>query len=151
MSDAAPRQVNRWIVALSVMFGTFMEVLDTTVVNVSLPHIAGNLSVSITEATWVLTSYLVSNAIVLPMTGWLAQVMGRKRLLQVAIFGFTMMLRKLIKDHHPDYIGVVLDSKEPTFRQDKFPEYKAHRKPMPDDLVAQLPIRLERRLHLRLV
>ena len=81
---------NRWIITAAVMSATLMEVLDTTVVNVSLPHIAGNLSVSITEATWVLTSYLVSNAIVLPMTGWLAQVMGRKRLLQVAIFGFTL-------------------------------------------------------------
>ena len=54
------------------MFGTFMEVLDTTVVNVSLPHIAGSLSASIDEATWVLTSYLVANAIILPITGWLS-------------------------------------------------------------------------------
>ena len=89
MSDAAPRQVNRWIVALSVMFGTFMEVLDTTVVNVSLPHIAGSLSASIDEATWALTSYLVANAIILPMTGWLASVLGRKRLLMTAVVGFT--------------------------------------------------------------
>ena len=64
--------VNPWIVAIAVMFATFMEVLDTTVVNVSLPHIAGNLSATIDESTWVLTSYLVANAIVLPMTGWLA-------------------------------------------------------------------------------
>lgn len=56
-----------------------------------------------------------------------------------AIFGFTMTLRKLIRDHHPDYLGVVLDTPEPTFRQEKFELYKAHRKPMPDDLVAQLP------------
>ena len=55
------------------MFATFMEVLDTTVVNVSLPHIAGNLSATIDESTWVLTSYLVANAIVLPLTGWLAR------------------------------------------------------------------------------
>ena len=55
------------------MFATFMEVLDTTVVNVSLPHIAGNLSATIDESTWVLTSYLVANAIILPLTGWLAQ------------------------------------------------------------------------------
>src|SRR5262249_11838169 len=73
--------VNPWIIAISVMFATFMEVLDTTVVNVSLPHIAGNLSVTIDEATWVLTSYLVANAIILPMTGWLAATFGRKRLL----------------------------------------------------------------------
>ncbi len=68
----AQRQVNPWIVAVAVMFATFMEVLDTTVVNVSLPHIAGNLSATIDESTWVLTSYLVANAIVLPLTGWLA-------------------------------------------------------------------------------
>src|SRR5213594_1000635 len=71
------------------MFATFMEVLDTTVVNVSLPHIAGSLSVTIDEATWVLTSYLVANAIILPMTGWLASVFGRKRLLMASVVGFT--------------------------------------------------------------
>ena len=84
-----PRQVNPWIIAISVMFATFMEVLDTTVVNVSLPHIAGSLSVTIDEATWVLTSYLVANAIILPMTGWLASVFGRKRLLMISVVGFT--------------------------------------------------------------
>lgn len=89
-STADAGAANRWIITVAVMSATLMEVLDTTVVNVSLPHIAGNLSVSITEATWVLTSYLVSNAIVLPMTGWLAQVIGRKRLLQLSIFGFTV-------------------------------------------------------------
>ncbi|MBI4465358.1 MAG: DHA2 family efflux MFS transporter permease subunit, partial [Acidobacteria bacterium] len=68
---------------------TFMEVLDTTIVNVSLPHIAANLSATTEEATWVLTSYLVSNAIVLPMTGWLASHFGRKRLLITAVAGFT--------------------------------------------------------------
>src|SRR5256884_696845 len=81
--------VNPWIIAVSVMFATFMEVLDTTVVNVSLPHIAGSLSASIDEATWVLTSYLVANAIILPMTGWLASVFGRKRLLMASVTGFT--------------------------------------------------------------
>ncbi len=85
----APPQVNPWLVAVSVMFGTFMEVLDTTVVNVSLPHIAGSLSASVNEATWALTSYLVANAIVLPMTGWLANFFGRKRLLLSAVIGFT--------------------------------------------------------------
>ena len=70
------------------MFGTFMEVLDTTVVNVSLPHIAGSLSATVDEATWALTSYLVANAIILPMTGWLANYFGRKRLL-FAVSGFT--------------------------------------------------------------
>src|SRR5512142_608976 len=81
--------VNPWIVAVAVMFGTFMEVLDTTVVNVSLPHIAGSLSASVDEATWALTSYLVANAIVLPITGWMANYFGRKRLLMAAVSGFT--------------------------------------------------------------
>jgi DHA2 family multidrug resistance protein len=83
------RQINPWLIAVSVMFATFMEVLDTTVVNVSLPHIAGSLSVSIDEATWALTSYLVANAIILPMTGWLAGMFGRKRLLMLSVVGFT--------------------------------------------------------------
>ena len=81
--------MNPWIVAIAVMFATFMEVLDTTVVNVSLPHIAGSLSVSVDEAAWALTSYLVANAIILPMTGWLANFFGRKRMLLGAVFGFT--------------------------------------------------------------
>src|SRR3954465_3749219 len=84
-----PRQVNPWVVAIAVMFATFMEVLDTTVVNVSLPHIAGSLSATIDEATWTVTSYLVANAIILPMTGWLASAFGRKRLLMLSVVGFT--------------------------------------------------------------
>src|SRR5919108_5880745 len=87
--DAGTRTVNPWIVAIAVMFATFMEVLDTSVVNVSLPHIAGNLSATIDEATWVVTSYLVANAIVLPMTGWLAGMFGRKNLLMLSAIGFT--------------------------------------------------------------
>lgn len=83
------RTINPWIIAISVMLGTFMEVLDTTVVNVSLPHIAGNLSASTDEATWVLTSYLVANAIVLPLTGWLANYFGRRRILLISVAGFT--------------------------------------------------------------
>ena len=86
---AAGPQVNRWIISLSVVFATFMEVLDTTVVNVSLPHIAGSMSATVEESTWVLTSYLVANAIILPMTGWLARFFGRKRLLLLAVIGFT--------------------------------------------------------------
>ena len=81
--------VNPWIVATAVMFATFMEVLDTTVVNVSLPHIAGSLSVSVDEAAWALTAYLVANAVILPMTGWLASRFGRKNILIAAVFGFT--------------------------------------------------------------
>ncbi|SPF38604.1 Drug resistance transporter, EmrB/QacA subfamily [Candidatus Sulfopaludibacter sp. SbA4] len=84
-----PPHVNPWIVAVAVMFATFMEVLDTTVVNVSLPHIAGSLSASVDEAAWALTSYLVANAVILPMTGWIANYFGRKRTLLAAVFGFT--------------------------------------------------------------
>jgi len=82
--------VNPWIVAVAVMLSTFMEVLDTTVVNVSLPHIAGSLSATIDEATWTLTSYLVSNAIILPLTGWLSNFFGRKRMLMLSVTGFTV-------------------------------------------------------------
>src|SRR5436190_16276401 len=89
MADAEHPHVNPWIIAIAVMFATFMEVLDTTVVNVSLPHIAGNLTATIEESTWVLTSYLVANAIILPLTGWLARYFGRKRLLMASVTGFT--------------------------------------------------------------
>ncbi len=79
----------RWIVAAAVMSAAIMELLDTSVVNVSLPHIAGNLSATVSESTWILTSYLVANAIVLPLAGWLATRIGRRRLLIAAILGFT--------------------------------------------------------------
>ncbi len=78
-----------WLIAVSVMLGTFMEVLDTSVANVALPHIAGSLSSTPEEATWVLTSYLVSNAIILPATAWLSGVFGRKRFLVACIVAFT--------------------------------------------------------------
>jgi len=84
------RFVNPWVVTCSVMLATFMEILDTTVVNVSIPHIAGNLSATIEEGTWVVTSYLVSNAIILPMSGWLANYIGRKKLLMICVAGFTV-------------------------------------------------------------
>jgi len=91
----APREewrpsVNPWIVAASVMLATFMEVLDTSVANVALPHISGNLSATTDESTWVLTSYLVSNAIVLPATNWLSRYFGRKRFLIACIVIFTL-------------------------------------------------------------
>jgi len=90
-SSAQPiPEINPWLIAIAVMSSTFMEVLDTTVVNVSLPHIAGSLSASVDEATWTLTSYLVANAIILPMTGWLANNFGRKRLLMASVTGFTV-------------------------------------------------------------
>src|SRR5438874_10078459 len=91
-SQAQPQaqpDINPWLIAIAVMSSTFMEVLDTTVVNVSLRHIAGSLSATVDEATWTLTSYLVANAIVLPLTGWLANHFGRKRLLMMAVVGFT--------------------------------------------------------------
>jgi DHA2 family multidrug resistance protein len=81
---------NRWLVAVAVMSSAVMEVLDTSVVNVSLPHIAGSLSATVDESTWVLTSYLVANAIILPITGWLANYFGRKRLLLTVVTGFTV-------------------------------------------------------------
>ena len=92
MSSSQKEQpnINPWIIAIAVMLGTFMEVLDTTVVNVSLPHIAGSLSATIDEATWVITSYLVANAMILPITGWLANYFGRKRLLMMSVTGFTI-------------------------------------------------------------
>ena len=81
---------NPWAIAISVMTATFMVVLDSSVANVALPHIAGSLSASTDEATWVLTSYLVSNAIMLPATGWISRRIGRKRLLTLSIILFTV-------------------------------------------------------------
>ena len=83
-------QVNPWLIAITVMVATFMEVLDTSVANVSLPHIAGNLSAGVDESTWVLTSYLVSNAIVLPLTGWFSAMFGRKRFFIGCVVIFTL-------------------------------------------------------------
>jgi len=79
-----------WLIALGVMLATFMEVLDTSIANIALPHIAGSLSATPEEATWVLTSYLVANAIVLPTTGWLANHFGRKRVFLSCIVLFTV-------------------------------------------------------------
>jgi DHA2 family multidrug resistance protein len=81
---------NPWAIALTVSMATFMEVLDTSIANVSLPHIAGNLSVSQDESTWVLTSYLVSNAVVLPVSGWFATRFGRKRFYMTCVALFTV-------------------------------------------------------------
>jgi DHA2 family multidrug resistance protein len=81
---------NPWVIALTVTMATFMEVLDTSIANVALPHIAGSLSASRDESTWVLTSYLVSNAIVLPLSGWLSGVMGRKRFYMTCVLLFTL-------------------------------------------------------------
>ncbi len=81
---------NPWLIAVVVALAAFMEVLDTSIANVALPHLAGDLGASNDESTWVLTSYLVSNAIVLPISGWLANLFGRKRFFLLCIFVFTV-------------------------------------------------------------
>src|SRR5919197_3299638 len=81
---------NRWAIALTVTLATFMEVMDTSIANVSLPHIAGGLSAGLDESTWVLTSYLVSNAIVLPISAWLVDRFGRKRFYMTCVALFTI-------------------------------------------------------------
>src|SRR5947207_11128801 len=92
MDAAEPSRpaVNPWIIALAVTLATFMEVLDTSIANVALPHIAGSLSAGTDESTWVLTSYLVSNAIVLPLSGWLSSIVGRKRFYMGCVMLFTI-------------------------------------------------------------
>ena len=82
--------VNPWIIAITVTLATFMEVLDTSIANVALPHIAGSLSAGQDESTWILTSYLVSNAIVLPLSGWLSSIMGRKNFYMSCVALFTI-------------------------------------------------------------
>src|SRR5580658_735875 len=82
--------VNPWIIALTVTLATFMEVLDTSIANVALPHIAGSLSAGQDESTWILTSYLVSNAIVLPLSGWLSSIIGRKHFYMGCVALFTI-------------------------------------------------------------
>ncbi|HEV3482691.1 MAG TPA: DHA2 family efflux MFS transporter permease subunit [Candidatus Acidoferrales bacterium] len=97
-AEAAPRfspdtwrpAFNPWLIAVVVALAAFMEVLDTSIANVALPYMAGSLGVSNDESTWVLTSYLVSNAIVLPISGWLVTVVGRKRLFMICLFIFTV-------------------------------------------------------------
>ena len=92
-SHALPRSAagnrNPWLIAVVVSMATFMEVLDTTIANVSLQHIAGSLAASQDESTWILTSYLISNAIILPISGWLAQLIGRKRFYMICVATFT--------------------------------------------------------------
>src|SRR5689334_9943971 len=96
MDAAEPSRpaINPWIIALAVTLATFMEVLDTSIANVALPHIAGSLSAGTDESTWVLTSYLVSNAIVLPLSGRISTIVGRKRFYMscVAIFTISSLL-----------------------------------------------------------
>jgi MFS transporter, DHA2 family, multidrug resistance protein len=82
--------INPWVIAVTVTLATFMEVLDTSIANVALPHIAGNLSAGSDESTWVLTSYLVSNAIILPLSGWFSSLLGRKRFYMACVALFTV-------------------------------------------------------------
>jgi DHA2 family multidrug resistance protein len=82
--------INPWIVAVTVTLATFMEVLDSSIANVALPHIAGTLGATYEESTWVITSYLVSSAIVLPMSGWLSNIIGRKRFYMLCVAMFTI-------------------------------------------------------------
>ena len=82
--------MNKWLVALTVMLPTLIEIVDTSVVNVSLGHIRGSMSAGIDESTWTITSYLVSNAIIIPITGWLSRIFGRKRYLIFSITLFTV-------------------------------------------------------------
>ena len=82
--------MNKWLVAITVMVPTLIEIVDTSIVNVSLDHIRGSLSAGIDESTWAITSYLVSNAIIIPMSGWLSRVLGRKRYLLFSISLFTI-------------------------------------------------------------
>src|SRR5207253_10154391 len=88
------RAVNPWWIGLTVTIATFMELLDTSIANVSLPHIAGGLGTSLDEATWVLTSYLIANAVVLPLSAWLSRVFGRKNYYMtcVALFSVSSLL-----------------------------------------------------------
>ena len=82
-------RANPWLIAVTVTLAAFMEVLDTTIVNVSLPHIAGTLSVSYDDATWALTSYLIANSIVLPISAFIGRLIGRKRYFVICILAFT--------------------------------------------------------------
>ena len=88
-SHSAAGRINPWLVVAIISLPTFMEVLDTSIANVSLDHIAGGLSISLDQATWVLTSYLVANAVIIPISGWLTNAIGRKRYFIFSIILFT--------------------------------------------------------------
>jgi DHA2 family multidrug resistance protein len=90
VAAAQPRAINPWIVALAVVIPTFMEVLDTTIANVALRYMAGGLSAPATDSEWVITSYLAANAIILPMSGWLAVRLGRRNYFLLSIATFTL-------------------------------------------------------------
>src|SRR5258708_30151300 len=81
---------HKWLVALAVMLGATLEVLDTSIVNVALPHMQGSFSASVDEITWVLTSYLVANGIMIPLTGWISSRFGRKRYFMASVIVFVV-------------------------------------------------------------
>ena len=90
-SSAGPiSSARKWAITLSVMVVAFMQVLDTSVTNVVLPHLQGSLSAGLEEVSWVITSYLAANAIIIPATGWLAGVLGRKRFFLICCVLFTV-------------------------------------------------------------
>ena len=132
-------KANPWVIALVVTLVAFMEILDTTIVNVALPHIAGSMSASNDEATWTLTSYLVANGIVLPISGWLANLLGRKRYFLICIGMFTLfsllcgmstslwqlILCRLMQGFfggglQPNQQSIILDTFEPSKRGQAF-------------------------------
>src|SRR5215470_5796704 len=88
-SRSAAGDRNPWLVAIVVSIATFMVVLDTAIANVSLRYIAGSLAASVDESTWIVTSYLIANAVVLPASGWLSNVIGRKRFYMICVALFT--------------------------------------------------------------
>ena len=88
-ADEHPAAAHKWLIALAVMLGTVLEVLDTSIVNVSLPHMQGSFSASVDEIAWVVTSYLVANGIMIPMTGWISSRFGRKRYFLTSVATFV--------------------------------------------------------------
>src|SRR2546421_4321478 len=98
--------INPWVIAITVTLATFMEVLDTSIANVALPHIAGNLSAGQDESPWGLTSYLVSNAIVLPLSGWFSGLIGRKKFYMSCVAIFTARLFFCGLAPRPGVVGV---------------------------------------------
>ena len=90
-SRSAAGDRNPWLVAVVVSIATFMVVLDTAIANVSLRYIAGSLAVSVDESTWIVTTYLIANAVILPISGWLSNVIGRKRFYMICVAVFTWL------------------------------------------------------------
>ena len=90
LANPSRAAINPWLIAITVTLATFMELLDTSIANVALPHVAGGLAVSYDESTWVLTSYLVANAVVLPLSAWLSRVFGRKNYYMACVALFVV-------------------------------------------------------------